>query len=144
MLDGSTPALSSLLLISFYQLIVIVECFGFVHVDKICLKSYSWTVIHTTSPHKHVFVYLMFHHFLLVEVSHYFYIKLLIVLFVFSQRCLFRIARNAKKVGLILISIKLKTLCQYFLNPKMEITTINDILLFRLMLYAIVYIFGST
>ena len=42
------------------------------------------------------------------------------------------------------MSIKLNTLCQYFLNPKMEIPTTHEILLFRIMLCAIVLIFGAT
>ena len=45
------------------------------------------------------------------------------------------------KVGVVLISIKLKTLCQYLLNPKMEITTTHQILLFKIMLYAIFLFF---
>ena len=43
---------------------------------------------------------------------------------------------NCLKVGLILSSMKLKIICQYFLNMNMEIT--------RLMLYAIVLFFGTT
>ena len=44
--------------------------------------------------------------------------------------------KNCLKVGLIFSSIKLKTVCQYLLNPKMDITTTQEILLFRLMLCA--------
>ena len=48
------------------------------------------------------------------------------------------------KVGLILSSIELKNICQHFLNTNMEITTMHDIILFRLMVCAIVLFFGAT
>ena len=48
--------------------------------------------------------------------------------------------KKCLKVGLILRPIKLKTACQYFLNQKMEIPTTQDILLFRLVLYTIVFV----
>ena len=47
------------------------------------------------------------------------------------------------KVGVVLISIKFKTLCQYFLNPKMEIPTTRKILLRTIMICAIVLLFGA-
>ena len=46
--------------------------------------------------------------------------------------------KNCLKVGLILSSIKLKTLCYYFLNPKMEIPATQEILSFRIVLCTIV------
>ena len=52
--------------------------------------------------------------------------------------------KNYLKVGVVLVSIKLKTICQSFLNPKMEIPTTHEILLFRLVLCTIVLVFGAT
>ena len=86
-LGGATPALSLLILIRFFQLIALGECFYFVHVEKTCLKSYSWNVIHPTLPRKYVLVYFVFHYCLLMGGSNYFYIVSLIVWFFISVDC---------------------------------------------------------
>ena len=59
MLDGATPA----------PLLLIVHCelFCLLHVDDTCLKLYALTIVHPTSPCKHIVVYLLFDHCLLVE-----------------------------------------------------------------------------
>ena len=107
-----------------------------------CKHPYSCNVIYTTSPHKYVLIYFLFCCWLLVGCSCYFYIVLLIVWF-FSELTVFA-CMNCLKIELILSSIKLKTVCQYFLNPRMEIPTTHNILLFRPMLCAIVLFFGAT
>ena len=71
------------------------------------LKVHFCTVIHTTSPRKYVFVYLLFFHCLLVEVPSFFT----------PYRCYYDFfsefsvldCKNCLKVGIILRSIKLKT-----------------------------------
>ena len=52
--------------------------------------------------------------------------------------------KNFSNVEIFCICTKSKTCFQYVLNPKMEIPTTHDILLFRLMLCAIVWLFGAT
>ena len=52
--------------------------------------------------------------------------------------------KNCLKVVVVLISIKFNTRFQYVLNPKMDIPTTQEILLFRLILCAIVLCFGAT
>ena len=61
MLDGATPA----------PLMLIVNCefFCLFHVDETCFKLYDLNIVHTTSPCKHIVVYLLFDHCLLVEGS---------------------------------------------------------------------------
>ena len=76
MLDGATPAPLLLLLL---RLIDNGEFFCLLHVDETCLKLYPWTIVHTTSPCKHVLVNVLFHHFLLVEGYQSLYIVSLIV-----------------------------------------------------------------
>ena len=98
--------------------------------------------MHHNFPYKYIIVYFLLCHCLLVEGYHYFYIVLLIVWF-FSALTVLN-CKNYFNVRLILISIKLKTVCQYFLNPKMEITTTQEFLSFRLILCAIILFFGAT
>ena len=85
---------------------------------------------------------LLFYHCLIVEQSHYFNILLLISWLVFLTLSV-SYCRNCLKCGVLLISIILKTLCQYFFNPKMEIPKTHEIILFRLMLYVIILLFGA-
>ena len=61
MLGGATPA--PLLLIVHF------EFFCLFRVDKTCLKLYPLTIVHPTFPCKHIIIYLLFDHFLLVEGS---------------------------------------------------------------------------
>ena len=51
--------------------------------------------------------------------------------------------KNCLNIGLILRSTKLKTVCQYLLNPEMEIPTTQEILLFRLVVCAVFLFFGA-
>ena len=71
MLDGATPA----------PLLLIVHCgfFCLFRVDETFLKLYSLTIVHPTSPCKHIVVYLLFDHCLLVEGSQSLDVVLLIV-----------------------------------------------------------------
>ena len=85
--------------------LLVSDCF--VHVDETFSKAHSWTLIHPTSPTKYVTIYFIFCNYLVVEGSHYYYIVLLIVWFVFiSDDC--SIEKNRLKAGLILISINWK------------------------------------
>ena len=119
MFGGATPASLLLLLL---RMIACGECFCFVHVDKNVFKAYYWTVTHPNFPCKSFLVYLLFRYCLLVEGSNYFYIVSLIVCSVFSALTV-SAYKNCLKVGIILSSIKLKTVCHYLLNLKMDITT---------------------
>ena len=140
MIYGSTPA--PLLLIILW-LIDCGECFCLVHGDETCLKLYLWNIIHPTLPCKYVLVNLLFYHCLIVECFQSFYILLLIVWIVFLALSVSD-CNNFLKVGVVLISIKPNTRFQYVSNPKMDIPTTQEILLFRLMLYDIVMFFGAT
>ena len=118
MLWGATPAPFPLVSL-FYWLIVHDECLCFVYVDDTCLKLYPWTIVHPTFPWNYVIV-------------SFFFLELSVLA-----------CNNCLKVGVVFIYIRLKTLCQYLLNPKMEITTTHEILLFSLMLCTIVLFFGA-
>ena len=61
-----------------------------------------------------------------------------------SWRWVFLLARSMLRLAVFLISIKLNTCSQYVLNPNIEIPTMHDILLFRVMLCAIILFFGAT
>ena len=65
--------------------------FAFSMLKRLFLKDYSCTVIHPNFPCKYVFIYLMIHHFLLVEFSHSFYIVSLIVWLFFLRVVCFRL-----------------------------------------------------
>ena len=56
---------------------------------------------------------------------------------------LFLYMLNCLKVVVVFIYIKFNTHLQYVLNPNMDITTAQKILLFSLILYAIVLFFGA-
>ena len=122
-------------------MIAISGWFCFVHIDETLFKSYSCTVIHPSFPRNYVLIYLLFRHFLLVEGSHYFYIISLIVC-IFYRRWLFWIGFFLK-VEIISISIKSTTVCKYFSNPNMEITTTHETLLFRIIICAILLFFAQ-
>ena len=51
--------------------------------------------------------------------------------------------KNCLKISVFLISIKLNTTFQYVLNPNMDITTTQEILLFMILLCTIVLFSGS-
>ena len=61
MLDGATPAPLLLLLL---RLIANGDFFLLFHVYETCLKLYPWTIVHPTSPYKHVLIKMLFHHYL--------------------------------------------------------------------------------
>ena len=141
MLDRSTP---SLLLLLLFRLISHGELFCLFHVDENCLKLYPWTIVHTNSPCKHILVNVLFDHCLLVEGSQSLYIVSLIVLFVLLGIDYFGLQELFEGWCCLYLHKKSNTCFQYVLKQKMDITTTQDILLFRLMLCAIVLFFGET
>ena len=119
------------------RLITSGECFRLFHVDETFLKLFPWTIVHPALPCKNVIVNLLFHHCLLAEGFRSFYIVSLIVWLVLSVLIVLACG-NVLKVGVALISIKLNNFPQYVLNPKMNIPTTQEILLFSIILCAIV------
>ena len=74
-----------------FRLISLGELLCFIHVENTLFRVYYWTVIHLSSTQNYSLVYLLFYHFLPVEVSFYFYIISLVVSF--SRFLLFRLAK---------------------------------------------------
>ena len=134
MIDGATPE----------PILLILHCelFCLFQVYENCLELYPLTTVHTTSPCKHIVVYLLFHNCLLVEGSHSIYIISLAVWFVFHFLGCFWL-KICLKVKQKWRSIKLNTVCQYLLNPDMGITNTQGIIMFSIMLWDIVLFFGA-
>ena len=100
---------------------------------------YTWIIVDITSPCKYVILHFLFYHCLLVEVSQSFYIISLIVwLVLVVLDC-----KNCLKVDVVLISIKLNTRFHNLMNPNMDIPTTQEIILLRLMIYAIAFFFSN-
>ena len=71
-----------------------------------------------------------------------FFLHRIVHVMVFLSALTVSALENYLEVGIILSSIKLKTLCQYFFNPKMDIPTTQEIIFFRFMICTIVLFFG--
>ena len=99
--------------------------------------------MHLTLFHKYVIIYLLFHHCLLKEGSHYFDIVLLILWFIFLSVDFFGLQELFEGWAHIEIH-KNKNFFHYLFFPKMDIPTTQEILLFRIMLCTIVLFFGAT
>ena len=86
---------------------------------------------------------MFFNNLLLVKCSNYSNTVSLVLWFVSLE--LIVLDRNTcLKVGLMLSYIKLNTVYQYFSNPKADITTTQNILLFIIMMCSIVLFFDAT
>ena len=132
MLDGAT--LAPLLLLPF-RLIAHGESFCLLHVDETCLKLYPWTIFNPTSPCKNVLVNLLFHHCLLVEGSQSLYILSLIIRLVLLGVEYFGAQELFKVLGCLYLHKIENTCFQYLLKPNIEIPTMHNILLFRIMIW---------
>ena len=111
--------------LAFSRLISLGECFWFVSIGKNIFKAYSRTLIHPRFPPACQRLYIFLHH---IIGSIFFFFEFIVLA---CKRCL--------KVGLMLSSVRLNTVHQYFSNPNMVITR-QDILMFSFMTYAIVFL----
>ena len=101
---------------------------------------FEFLSLYLNSPFKYVFVKKLFYYCLLVGVSHSFYIVPFIVWFFFSVLSV-SAWKNCFKVGAVLISILLNNRLQYIFNPNIDISTTQEIILFRPVLCATVLFF---
>ena len=62
----------------------------------------------------------------------------------FFLALIFSTCKKCSKVGVVCKSIKANTCFLYVLNPKMWIPTTQEILLFRIVMFAIILFFGAT
>ena len=93
-------------MIRFPQLIVLGECFFFLHIEKTCLKAYSCTVIYPDSPCKYVCIFFCFVISCLWKAL--FFLHCIIYGMIFFLKVFYFVLKNYLKVGIILSSIKLK------------------------------------